>query len=173
MIACFDVYYAANNATAAAIVFSDWRSPVAEFEYTTNLSEVADYEPGKFYLRELAPLLAVIDKIEQSIDTLVIDGYCHLSSDLKPGLGAYLDDALSRHVEIVGVAKNRYRESRHAAEVFRGVSSKALFVTSIGVDSKLAAERVASMDGDFRIPTMLKAVDRLSRTGHQASQSNQ
>lgn len=167
MIACFDVYYSGGKATAAAAVFSDWRSLKFEFAYTAILSDVAEYEPGKFYLRELAPLLSVIEKIEQPIETFVIDGYCHLSSDLKPGLGAYLHETLPQGVEVIGVAKNCYRQSQHAVEVYRGESSKALFVTSIGIEPELAAKHVASMAGEFRIPTILKAVDRLSRVGQE------
>jgi len=170
MIACFDVYYSGEKATAAAIVFSDWQSRVSEFAYTASLSEVAEYEPGKFYLRELAPLLSVIEKIKQPIEAFVIDGYCHLSPDLKPGLGAYLFESLQQDVAVVGVAKNRYRDSQHAVEVTRGQSSKALFVTSIGIASELAAKHVRSMDGEFRMPTILKAVDRLSRTGREVDQ---
>lgn len=170
MIACFDVYYSGEEATAAAILFADWRSSNHEFAYTASLSDVAEYEPGKFYLRELAPLLSVIDKIEQPIETFIIDGYCHLSTEMKPGLGAYLHESLTPGAAIIGVAKNRYRESLHAAEVIRGQSLKPLFVTSIGVERELAAENVRSMHGEFRIPTMLKAVDQLSRTGSDTDQ---
>ena len=170
MIACFDVYYSGEKATAAAIVFSDWQSSSYESAYTASLSDVAKYEPGEFYLRELAPLHSVIDKIEQPIETFIMDGYCHLSADMRPGLGSYLQESLTPGAVIIGIAKNRYRDSQHAAEVIRGQSLKPLFVTSIGIERELAAENVRSMHGEFRIPTMLKAVDQLSRSGSEVDQ---
>jgi deoxyribonuclease V len=66
-------------------------------------------------------------------------------------------------VTIIGVAKNRYRDSAHAFELLRGESKRPLFITAIGIDYEGAALHVASMAGDSRIPTLLHAVDRLSR----------
>ena len=45
--------------------------------------------PGEFYRRELPGLLAVLEKIEQPIDVMVIDGYVDLAPD-RPGLGRHL-----------------------------------------------------------------------------------
>lgn len=164
MIACFDVHYFRDTANAATILFQDWESPASISEYTATVPQSAEYEPGRFYLRELQPLLAVIRKIVEPVDTYVIDGYCHLSSDQAPGLGAYLKESLDHDVSIVGVAKNRYRNTNHAAELLRAQSSRPLFITAIGSDYEVAARQVASMAGEYRIPTLLKAVDRLSRT---------
>jgi deoxyribonuclease V len=163
MIACLDVHYFEGFANAAAIVFREWNSeePVAQFT-AANLP-TAEYVSGKFYLRELAPLRAVIKKIDQPIDTIVIDGYCHLSIDRAPGLGAHLYDALNSGQSIVGVAKNRYRDTQHAVDLLRGKSKRPLFVTAIGIDYDVAARHVASMAGESRLPMLLKAVDRLSR----------
>lgn len=63
----------------------------------------------------------------------------------------------------MGVAKNRFRDTVHAAEIYRGNSKRPLFVTSIGVDYQRAAAHVQSMAGAHRLPTLLKTVDRLSR----------
>jgi len=65
---------------------------------------------------------------------------------------------------IVGVAKNRYRDSEHAVEVFRANSKRPLFVTAIGIEYNVAAQHIQSMAGQFRIPKMLKAADGLART---------
>ena len=165
MIAALDVHYSATKSNAAAVVFGDWRSDSQIEQFTAIDAPAAEYQPGEFYMRELAPLLKVIAQIKYKVDTYVIDGYCHLSSEHAPGLGAYLNDALGCSATIVGVAKNRYRQSHHAAEVFRASSKRALFVTAIGIDYNLAAQHIASMAGRFRIPDILKAVDRLSRTG--------
>ncbi len=164
MIAALDVHYSGARAHAAVVVFEDWRSADPIAHYTATESPVADYQPGLFYMRELAPLLKVIRRIDHDVDTYVIDGYCHLSSAGAAGLGAYLGEALERSATIVGVAKSRFRQSRHAVEVLRGSSRRPLFVTAIGLDDQLAGRHVVSMAGRFRIPDMLKAADRLSRT---------
>jgi deoxyribonuclease V len=163
MIACLDVHYSRHGARAAAVVSDDWESESSVSEYATIVPAPAKYEPGRFYLRELQPLLSVIRKIVQPIDAYVIDGYCYLSSDHEPGLGAHLMESLDSEAWIVGVAKSRYRNTNHSAPLLRGRSTRPLFITAIGVDYQRAAERVASMAGEFRIPTLLKAADRLSR----------
>ncbi len=124
-----------------------------------------EYEPGRFYLRELVPLLAVIEMIAEPIDTFIIDAYCYLSSDLASGLGSYLYRAMDQQASVVGVAKNRFKNSTHAEKVFRGGSRRALFVTSMGLSQKQAASKIASMAGSNRIPKLLKAVDQLARAG--------
>ncbi|MBK8015145.1 MAG: endonuclease V [Deltaproteobacteria bacterium] len=163
MIVALDVHYTGSTAHAAAVGFDEWQSDKCIASYTAMESPVAEYEPGKFCVRELSPLLKVIRQIDSNITTYVIDGYCHLSSDLAPGLGAYLHEALAEPTAIVGIAKNRYRQTQHAIEVFRGKSRRPLFVTSIGIEYDVAGRCVQSMTGQFRVPEMLKAVDRLAR----------
>lgn len=126
MIVALDVHYTGSTAHAAAVGFDEWQSDKCIASYTAMESPVAEYEPGKFCVRELSPLLKVIRQIDSNITTYVIDGYCHLSSDLAPGLGAYLHEALAEPTAIVGIAKNRYRQTQHAIEVFRGKPSPAL-----------------------------------------------
>ena len=164
MIAALDVHYTETKSHAAAVIFDEWYSDEPIATHTATDTNVAEYEPGKFYMRELSPLLKVISQIQGVVDVYVIDGYCHLSHSFAPGLGVYLHDALESPAAIVGVAKNRYRNSDHAVEVFRGGSKRPLFVTSIGMEYGVAAEHIQSMAGEFRIPAMLKAVDRLART---------
>ena len=47
---------------------------------------VEPYQPGQFYLRELPPLRAVLDGLDQ-MAVLIIDGYADLDQDGRPGLG--------------------------------------------------------------------------------------
>ena len=54
--------------------------------------------------------------------------------------------------------------STNAVEVFRGRSRSPLYVTAAGMDSSEAAGHIRSMHGKYRIPTLLKRVDRLSRS---------
>lgn len=163
MIACLDVYYSTSRARAAAVVLKQWTSEVPIASYSANVSHFNGYEPGHFYRRELKPLLSVISQIREEVLCYVIDGYCHLSPDREPGLGARLAQILPSEKTVVGVAKNRFRNSRHAFEVLRGSSKRPLFVTAVGLDYEDAANFIQSMKGDHRIPTMLKNVDHLSR----------
>ena len=126
-------------------------------------SDPGEYEPGRFYLRELPPLLAVVERIVEPIDCYVIDGYCHLSANGTPGLGAYLKESLPHAATIIAVAKNRYRDTMHAVQLLRAGSTRPLFITAIDVDDEQAAQHVTAMAGEFRIPTLLKAVDRMCR----------
>ena len=166
MIACFDVHYA-DDATvrAAAIVFQNWSDETPIEQLVVPCSSPHEYVAGEFFKRELDPLKTVISKIENPIQTFLIDAYCQLSADGMAGLGTYLFNELREDSIVIGVAKNRFRDTGHAAEVFRGGSSRPLFVTSIGIDYQLAAGRISSMCGSHRIPTLLKMVDQLSRNG--------
>lgn len=164
MIAALDVHYSDTKASAAAVVFESWDSETPLSTYVVSTQNCGDYLPGQFYLRELQPLLAVISAIRDEITIFVIDGYCHLSAEGERGLGAHLAENLPDESTIVGVAKSRFRGSQHATEVFRGESKRPLFVTAIGLNYHQAANKIASMHGPYRIPTLLKEVDRLSRT---------
>ena len=85
------------------------------------------------------------------------------SNGRAPGLGDYLYRSLPEHAVVIGVAKNRFRGTDHAVEVIRGDSKRPLFVSAIGIEYQAAANRIQSMAGRHREPTLLKAVDRLCR----------
>lgn len=165
MIACFDVHYEADCAIAAAILFENWQDSEPIEKLTVRCTEIEAYQPGSFYQRELKPLREILEQIKCQVDCFVIDAYCHLSEDGAPGLGAYFHELLPEDSVVIGVAKNRFRNTMHAIEVKRGESLNPLFVTAIGKENSLAAECIQSMAGEFRIPTLLKAVDRLCRSG--------
>ena len=163
MIACFDVHYSGEMANAAGIVFQHWDDNTPVEEFTTRVNGVGEYRAGNFYERELKPLRELIALIPCPIQYYVIDAYCYLSHDSTPGLGAYLHELLPDDSIVIGVAKNRFRNTNHAFELLRGGSTRPLFITSIGMDFKTAADLVDSMAGKHRQPTLLKAVDQLSR----------
>jgi len=165
MVACLDVHYTGDEARAAAVVFSNWPDAEPADRYSVLVPEDAAYQPGKFYLRELKPLMTVIERISEPIDVYVIDAYCYLSPDQKPGLGAYLYRAIEGRACIVGVAKNRFRSAKQAIELLRGNSKRALYITSIGMSREEAASCISVMSGKFRIPTLLKMADELARSG--------
>jgi deoxyribonuclease V len=65
---------------------------------------------------------------------------------------------------VIGVAKRGfYNNAGYVREVRRGESENPLYVSAIGMDLELAAECIQNMHGEYRIPTMLKEVDRLGR----------
>jgi deoxyribonuclease V len=74
-------------------------------ERVVELGEVAPYEPGRFYLRELPVLRAVLDEVED-VGLLVIDGYVDLAPG-RPGLGAYCHEEFG--VPVIGIAKTPFR----------------------------------------------------------------
>lgn len=163
MIACLDVAYLDSHAVAAGVWLADWSDEIPASAATAIVSPVAEYEPGEFYRRELPCLLEVL-ALGPPARVVVVDGYATLGHG-RPGLGARLFDAFESRVAVVGVAKTRYTSATEAVPVLRGTSRSPLFVTAVGMDVTAAAERIASMHGPYRLPTVLKLVDALARTG--------
>jgi len=168
MLACVDVAYHARGATAACLLWHDWPEAIEARRVVSELAEVAPYEPGSFYRRELPCILKVLADAASptdEIEAVVIDGYVWLSADGRPGLGAHLFEALGGRVKVVGVAKTSFRGSEFAEQVLRGGSARPLFVTAAGVEPSVAAGWIRQMAGEHRIPTLLKRVDTLCRQG--------
>lgn len=167
MIVALDVHYLRAGARAAAVAFADWADPAPAQQWTVELDAVGAYEPGAFFRRELPCLLAVLAATPAEVgqpETVVIDGYVWLDAGERPGLGAYLYDALDRRTPIVGVAKNPFCGA-DAVPVQRGTSTRPLFVTAAGTSPAVAAGHVRAMDGPHRVPTLLRWVDALARQG--------
>ena len=161
MITALDVHYNDNgSATAGAVVFSDFTDSKCCKTYVTCIARAEQYIPGQFYKRELPCLLAILAKIEENIETIVIDGYVDL--DENPGLGRHLWKALDCKKTIIGMAKKYFRGS-NAIKVFRGKSRQPLFVTAAGIEQTVAAGLIAKMHGKYRIPGLIKQADQLSR----------
>ena len=120
--------------------------------------------PGEFYKRELPCLLQVYAQIKEIINIIIIDGYVMLGKERK-GLGGYLYEALDKKIPIIGVAKTFFKNCVHYTEVYRGKSTRPLYVSSIGLDLDFSAALICNLEGPYRIPTVLKAVDRLTRLG--------
>lgn len=166
MLVCVDVDYrdgAQTTALAACVVFPDWTSATSAAEHVCRIADVAPYEPGQFYKRELPCVLAALELVEYGMHGIIIDGYVLLDEHGTPGLGGHLWEALERRIPIIGVAKTPFHENPAAIEVLRGDSSRPLYVTALGTDVATAAADVQRMHGRFRLPTMLKRVDRLCR----------
>jgi len=161
--AAVDAGYSGKEALAAAVIFSRWEQAKEDLVCTSRIAGIASYKPGRFYLRELPCILAVLQKLGSLPDLVIIDGYVWLNELQRPGLGAHLHEALGRRCAVVGVAKRCYFRGSNVAEVMRGQSRKPLFVTSVGVDLEEAAQGIQNMHGQHRIPVLLKTADHLSR----------
>jgi deoxyribonuclease V len=162
MIVALDVQYHQDRAQAAAVLFGAWDAVAPTRVCTLQLENIAPYEPGAFYKRELPCLLAVLEAITEPIECIVVDSYVFLDSSGKSGLGARLFEALGQQVPVVGVAKTEFVGAPGVA-VLRGESKQPLFVSSVGMDVQVAAQHVQQMHGAYRLPTLLKAVDSVAR----------
>lgn len=168
MIACLDVHYPARGARAACVLIERWDDAAPAATSTEEISDVAPYEPGRFYLRELPCLLAVLATLPALPEVVVVDGYVWLSPEHGVGLGAHLHEALAGRVPVIGAAKTSYRAlagSPLMVPVTRGASRAPLYVTAVGIAAEEAARCVRGMHGAHRIPTILALADRLARGG--------
>jgi len=163
MILAIDVHYHADSASAAGISFESWTDGMPTNAFTASIRDIADYEPGQFYKRELPCMLALLNVVDIPIDLLVIDGYVYLSDNQQPGLGHYLYSALEEQIPVIGVAKNAFRQMTTCGMAYRGKSSKPLYVTSVGIELAVATDLIQQMHGPYRIPTLLKMADTLAR----------
>ena len=149
---------------AAGVWFRGWAADAPEHTAAAVVPDAADYAPGEFARRELPGLLAVL-ALGPAPDVVLVDGFVWLGPG-RPGLGAKLFAALGGPA-VVGVAKTRF-SGADAVEVVRN-RAKPLLVTAAGLDPHEAAAGVRGMHGPFRVPTLLRVVDRLARTAHGES----
>ncbi|WP_326983354.1 endonuclease V [Chryseobacterium sp. MYb264] len=165
MIYAFDTYYYDDYANTICIAFKDWNSEQETEIFTEKTPITSDYESGAFYKRELPCILSLLNKINlESNDIIIVDGYVTLNDEGKIGLGGYLYEALEQKYPIVGIAKNGFASpDAQRREIFRGESKTPLFLTAKGADVDEIKPKVEQMDGDFRIPTLLKKLDQLTR----------
>lgn len=164
MYVCTDVDYRPDDsAWAAAAFFAAWTDEKAALEQVKHIAQVAPYQAGQFYQRELPCLLALLEGHEPQLAAVVIDGYVTLDTAGRSGLGQHLFAALGGQIPVIGVAKTAFQGSPHAVQVRRGSSQTPLYVTAAGMDVQDAAQHLQEMHGAHRLPTRLKRVDRLCR----------
>lgn len=166
MILANDVYYLENNrAKSVNIIFDDWQAEAPTFIEEVLVDNIAPYEPGSFYKRELPCILKVLEKTDlKTLSVIIVDGYVVLDDNGKKGLGAYLYEALDGKIPVIGVAKRSFHQNqKNVIEVIRGESQNPLYITSIGTDLNEAALNIKKMKGNYRIPTLLKLLDTKTR----------
>ncbi|WP_422930222.1 endonuclease V [Singulisphaera sp. PoT] len=163
-IVCLDVDYRDAIAVAAGVWFRGWDAVEAEHEVVATFDEVAPYQPGEFFRRELPCLLAVLER-GPAADLIIVDGYVWLGPG-RPGLGAHLFEAQGKSKVVVGVAKTKFQGATDAIPVYRGESHSPLYIKAEGIDQAEAAASVIDMHGPYRVPTQLRRVDQLARTSY-------
>ena len=165
MILAFDTHYFDDKAKTVAVQFKDWTDEVPDHVYSEVISDIAAYESGEFYKRELPCIVSLLKQVDlASITAIIIDGFVVLDDEGALGLGGYLYDTLHQKIPVIGVAKNNFaRINTLKIPVYRGDSKKPLYITAKGIDLQKAASLVQDMHGEFRFPTLLKEVDRLGR----------
>lgn len=160
MLLAFDAHYNDERSRLVAAVFTNWAAPEPAELRSWSSGPAAAYVPGQFYQRELPLILAALkDFNPEEISTIIVDGYVYLNDQGRPGLGGHLYEELGQRIPVVGVAKSYFRDN-NAEAVLRGESSNPLYVTALGMDPVVAAERIRTMAGPYRMPDILAAVDR-------------
>jgi deoxyribonuclease V len=110
--------------------------------------QVPPCRPGQFYLREIPPLRAVLDRLT-GLGLLVVDGYAGLDPGRRPGPGMHAHADFG--VPVVGVAKSRLRTATHAVPVLHRSSARPLFISAAGMAGVDAAEVVQYAAGRRRL----------------------
>lgn len=152
-----DVHYGADRSVVGGVGVQDLALATGEEHTLVVPGAPAPYEPGSFFKRELPLLLRFLE--DRPVVGVVVDGFVWLGVE-RPGLGLHLHRALE--VPVIGVAKNGFHRAEIVATpVLRGESTRPLWVTQVGVPD--AAERVRTMHGPWRQPTLVKRADRLGR----------
>lgn len=165
MILAFDTYYFDNKAKTVCLEFNDWKENKNFKIHQETIDNIEEYTSGEFYKRELPCILSLLDKIEiKNVEIIIIDGFVYLNDEFKFGLGAYLFEKLNKQIPVIGVAKTNFATiEENKITLFRGKSTKPLFITSIGIELNNAYEKIKSMYGEYRIPTLLKELDRITK----------
>lgn len=165
MIYAFDTYYYEDFANTVCIAFENWKSEKEVETFIEQTKINSEYESGAFYKRELPCILSLLQKITlKPGDIIIVDGYVTLNNEGKPGLGGHLYKALDEKYPVVGIAKNEFTTpDTQRRNVLRGESKAPLFLTAKGIDVDEIKTKVEQMHGGYRMPTLLKKLDQLSR----------
>jgi deoxyribonuclease V len=176
MIVAFDTYYYNGYSYTVGGVFKSWGDKEVSYFVTSKRDCIdAEYKPGELYKRELPCIMQCLSMLNiDDIELIIVDGFVWLSEDGKTttkALGARLQDAILNKYQtkktIVGVAKNKYHvDIPDCVEIERGLESKKpLFITcSEPCFTEHYAAHIKGMHGDYRIPSILKAVDSKTRS---------
>lgn len=151
------------QAKVAGIRFTGIENHIILNEYSIIVDDVDSYQSGKFYKREMPCLMALIEKIKDPFDVIIIDGYVYLDGVEKWGLGRYLYNNLPVKKPIIGIAKNHFYGISQDYAVYRGKSKNPLYVTCMDFNIFIAKNLVKNLQGYYRMPDIVQNTDKLSR----------
>jgi len=165
MILAVDVYYYKNKAKVVGVLFKDWKDSQPFDVKSIYVNEIAPYESGSFYKRELPCIISLLNNIDLTgIEFIVVDSFVYINDDKKLGLAGYLYEYFNGKIAVIGVAKNSFHlNEKNVKKVYRGKSKKPLYISSIGRNLSSAVLFISSMFGDYRFPTLLKTLDQETR----------
>ena len=165
MLAAFDTYYTGTQAKTVCVLFEQWQDAAPTQVIADVMDDVPAYEPGAFYKRELPCIQSILKQIQiDTLQSIVIDGFVILDDAGKLGLGGHLYEHLDRRVPVIGVAKTNFATNNvNKQEVLRGESVRPLYITALGISLEEAAAHIHAMHGAYRIPTVLKHLDTLTK----------
>ncbi len=160
-----DVHYRTDFAKTVSVEFENWEDPTPVKINERLLHEVEAYISGEFYKRELPCILDILETTKkEDIELIIVDGYVFLDDQDRAGLGMYLYEALGAKIPIIGVAKKAFKDNKkNVVPVLRGESQNPLYITSVGIELKQAAEKIKGMYGDYRMPDLLRILDRRTK----------
>jgi len=169
MILAFDTYYYDHKAKTVCVAFDGWVDKEPVHIYTEILDKVAEYQSGEFYKRELPCIMSLLKSIDlQLVKIIIVDSFVVLDDAGSLGLGGHLFNQLNQTIPIIGVAKNNFFTlQQQKRTLLRGDSQKPLYITSVGIDLDIATAHIQSMHGPYRIPTLLKQLDGLTKEGEK------
>ncbi len=151
-----------GTANVSGVVTDSWTSNKCAV-FSKIVTEVKPYEPGAFYKREMPCIIDLLYAIPHRLHYIVVDGYVTLGADQHLGLGGHLYQNLCAFMPVIGVAKTYFHGAPDNQAVYRRGSTKALYVSAMGIDLEVAKANIDSMHGEFRNPTLLKFVDQHCR----------
>ncbi len=166
MILAIDVKYNEEEPTAKAVgVLFNWMGEMPERTIVKEVQNIHKYIPGQFYKRELPCILEILKDVDlNDIEAIIVDGHVYIDNEKSYGLGAHLWQSLNEKLAVIGVAKTEFISNRETVnKVFRGESIKPLYLSAIGMSNLEAANLIKQMHGEYRMPTILKEVDRLTK----------
>ena len=169
-IAIDTYYFGEEKARTVGVVFNDFSDPNPSEVITVWTTEFEPYQPGQFYKRELPCILDCLAQVDlREYDTIILDGFYRLKGEDDkewPGLGEHLVEVLTENgslhpdLNVWCVAKTNFgKASDISIPILRGTSKSPLYVQAMR-DQGGAAVLVKNMAGDYRLPGILKTLDK-------------
>lgn len=166
MIIAIDVKYSEETRTAKAVgILFNWLDNKPKRIISKTINDIEDYISGQFYKRELPCIKVIMKEVKlNEIEAIIVDGHIFIDNYKNYGLGGYVYKEYNEQIPVIGVAKSFFKGNEKTVKrIYRGGSKVPLFISSIGIGLEKAAEKITNMQGQFRMPTLLKEVDRLSK----------